>query len=63
MTESSSLPRAYERGFSRYIGSSVRDPESLEGACESLKDPIGLAIDILFLFFHFLGIFNYFYFI
>jgi hypothetical protein len=32
-------------------GTSVRGPESQEGACESLKDPIALAIDVLFLFF------------
>jgi hypothetical protein len=29
-------------------GTSVRGPESKEGACESLKGPIALAIDILF---------------
>jgi hypothetical protein len=32
-------------------GTSVRGPESQEGACESLKDPIALAIDVSFLFF------------
>ena len=44
------LCRAYERGFSRYIGPG---PESQEGICESLKGPIVLAIDVLFRFFHF----------
>jgi len=29
-------------------GTSVRGPESQNGACESLKGPIALAIDILF---------------
>jgi len=42
-------------------GTSVRSTESQEGACAFLKGPIALAIDILFLFFHFLfDIFNYF---
>ena len=31
--------------FSRYVGPG---PESHEGACESLKGPISLAIDVLF---------------
>jgi hypothetical protein len=41
-----SLPiRAYEKGLRRYI---VRGPagEPLEVACESLKSPIALAIDV-----------------
>ena len=42
------------------VGTSVRGPESQEGACESLKGPIALVIDILFWIF---GIFNYFKFI
>jgi hypothetical protein len=44
------------------VGTSIRGPESQEGACESLKGPIALAIDVLFRFFHhvFSGIFNYF---
>jgi len=50
--------RAYEEGGGS-AGTSVRVPESQEGACESLKSPIALAIYILFLFFHFLGIFNW----
>ena len=34
-------------------GISVPGPESYEGAgCKSLKGPIALAIDVLFLFFH-----------
>jgi len=38
-------------GFSRYI---VWGPESQERACESLKGPISLAIDVLFfVFLHF----------
>ena len=44
-------------GFSRYIGpepgepeGAMNPPESQEGACESLKDPIALAADVLFLF-------------
>jgi hypothetical protein len=38
---------------------SVWGPESQEGIRESQKGPIPLAIDILFLFFHFFGgIFN-----
>jgi hypothetical protein len=41
---------AYERGFNRCIGPS---PGSQEGACESLKDPIALDIDVLFLFLFF----------
>jgi hypothetical protein len=36
------MARAYERGFS---------PETQEGACESLKGPIALAIDVIFRFF------------
>ena len=39
-------------------GTSVRGPESQEGACESMKGPIALAIDVLFLFFSY--IFGYF---
>jgi hypothetical protein len=33
------------------VGTSVRLPESQEGACESLKGPIALAVDVLFRFF------------
>jgi len=36
--------------FSRHIGPG---PGEQEGACESLKGPIVLAIDVLFRFFHF----------
>ena len=42
--------RAYERGV-QSIGTSVRAPERLEGACESSKDPIlaiALTIDVSF---------------
>jgi hypothetical protein len=35
------------------VGTLVRDPEYQEGACESLYDPIALAIDALFWFFIF----------
>ena len=42
--------RAYERGS---VGTSVRGPESQEGACESLKGPIVLTIDVLFWFWYF----------
>jgi hypothetical protein len=35
-------------------GTSVRGPESQEGACESLKGPIVLTIDVLFGFFFYL---------
>ena len=38
--------RAYERGSS--AGTLVRDPEGQEWACESLKGPIALAINVLF---------------
>ena len=34
------------RGVS--VGTSIRGPESQEGACESLNDPIALTIDVLF---------------
>ena len=34
-------------GFSRYI---ARGPGSQEGACEYLKGPIALAMDVLFCF-------------
>jgi hypothetical protein len=37
-------------GFNRYI---VWDPQSQERACESLKDPISLAIYVLFLIYFF----------
>ena len=40
--------RAYERGCS--VGTSVRVPESQEGARESLKGPVAVANDVLFLF-------------
>jgi hypothetical protein len=41
-------------------GTSVRGPETQEGARQSLKNPKALAIDVLFRIFHFLGgIFNY----
>ena len=33
-------------------GTSIRGPESQEGACESLKGPVALAIDVLFRFFY-----------
>ena len=33
-------------------GTSIWDPESQEGACESLKGPVALAIDVLFRFFY-----------
>jgi hypothetical protein len=46
------MRRAYERGFSWYIGPG---PGEQEGARESLKAPIALAINVLFRFFHFLG--------
>jgi hypothetical protein len=39
-------------------GTLIWGPESQEGACESLKGPIALAIDVLFLFFYFLGVFS-----
>jgi len=42
----SSLERGPMRGGS--AGTSVQGPESQEGACESLKGPISLAIDVLF---------------
>jgi len=43
-------------GQSGSAGTSARGPENQEGACESLKDPIALAIDVLFLiFFHLVG--------
>jgi hypothetical protein len=41
-------------------GTSVLGPESQEGLCESLKDPISIAIDF---FKNCFGIFNYFLFI
>ena len=41
--------RANERGGGS-AGTSVRSPESQEGACESLKDTIALAIHVLFYF-------------
>jgi len=37
--------KANKRGFGRYIG---RGPVSQEGACESLKGLVALAIDVLF---------------
>ena len=40
--------RAYERRCS--VGTSVRVPESQEGARESLKGPVVVANDVLFLF-------------
>ena len=42
-------------------GTSVRVPESQEGACESLKEPIALAIDV-FVFDFSEGNFNVFFF-
>jgi hypothetical protein len=39
-------------------GTSVWVTESQEGAPESLKGPIALAMDILFRFFIFLGVFS-----
>jgi hypothetical protein len=48
------LERAYERQRKRERGGrgsadeSVQDPESQEGACESLKGPIVLVKDVLF---------------
>ena len=33
------------------VGTSVRDPEGQEGACESMEGPITLAIDVLLSFF------------
>jgi len=44
--------RAYESGGA--VDTSVRCPEN--GACESLKGPIALAIDVVFRFFHFFQI-------
>jgi hypothetical protein len=43
------LPGPIRGGFSRYIGPG---PESQEEACESLKGPVALAIDVLFRFFY-----------
>jgi hypothetical protein len=43
--EASNTCTAYER---RVVGTPVRDPESQVVACESMKGPIALAIDILF---------------
>jgi hypothetical protein len=40
-----SIPRVYERGEGS-AGTSVRDPETQEGARESLKSPKALAIDV-----------------
>ena len=34
------------------VGTSVKGPESQEGACESLKGHIALVVDVLFRFFH-----------
>ena len=41
----------------------VRSPDNQEGDCESLKGPITLAIDVLFIFFSFLGYFQIFIFL
>jgi hypothetical protein len=42
-------------GFSRYIGSGPE--KAKKGACESLKGPISLAIDVLFWFFLYFQLF------
>ena len=39
-------------------GTSIRGPESQEGGRESQTGPLALAIDILFIFFHFLEYFQ-----
>ena len=44
-------------------GTSVRFPESQDEACEFLKGPIALVIDVLFSCFHFFLNFHYFQFI
>ena len=39
-------------------GTLVRGQGSQEGACDSLKDPVALAIDVLFWFVFSLGVFS-----
>jgi hypothetical protein len=50
---------SYNQGLMRggSAATSVRGPESQEGACESLKGPKVLAIDALFWIFRFWGYF------
>ena len=47
------LIKGYQQGLGEggSAGTSVRDPENQEGACESMEGPITLAIDVLLSFF------------